>query len=364
MMLALPIVPPAADNELLGSWIQRTASVYDLSAHQLLDRWQVAPGPKAGTMPSVEMRVVGANAVPVVADRMRAPLRTVAAMIPEATDWIVACDADVAVCPPCLSDDDANRKARFRRRGWAQCWQVLCPQHRISLVDMQDWRSRQLEPAHIDRPHQRNANGWIVALGNGRGRGARGGRRGFSVRTAIGAIAQLEGAIRGALAGRRPHAPSWGNIEPEDFLRVVRDVTTFVLSRFEPDDQRRPLCIRDLHCFTAGASTHCFERFRQRQKCAGQGGLADVASLAQVGEVGWRRCALFWARELMHARTERSWLPLSLRRDRYERQRASLADQSRAGIEWLYDRAQQWPEGYRRQRWQGLEAAASACLIS
>ena len=32
-MLPLPIVPPAAEGELLGSWIQRTASVYDLSAH-------------------------------------------------------------------------------------------------------------------------------------------------------------------------------------------------------------------------------------------------------------------------------------------------------------------------------------------
>jgi hypothetical protein len=42
------------------------------------------------------------------------------------------------------------------------------------------------------------------------------------------AITQLEVAIRRALAGRRPHAPSWGDIEPAGFLRVVRDVTTFV----------------------------------------------------------------------------------------------------------------------------------------
>ena len=48
----------------------------------------------------------------------------------------------------------------------------------------------------------------------------------------------------------------------------------------------------------------CFERLRQRQTNAGKGGRADVARLAQVGEVGWRRCALFWARELMHARTD------------------------------------------------------------
>jgi hypothetical protein len=48
------------------------------------------------------MRVVGANAVPVIVERMRAPLQAVSAMIPVATDWIVACDADVAVvCGVC-----------------------------------------------------------------------------------------------------------------------------------------------------------------------------------------------------------------------------------------------------------------------
>jgi hypothetical protein len=61
MTVALPIVPPAAESELLGSWIQRTASVYDLSAHDLLDRWKVAMGTNAGAIPSVEVRVVAGS---------------------------------------------------------------------------------------------------------------------------------------------------------------------------------------------------------------------------------------------------------------------------------------------------------------
>ena len=85
-MLPLPIVPPAADNELLGSWIQRTASVYDLSAHQLLDWWQVPPGLDGDAIPSVGVRLIAANAVPLAALRMRASLQAVSVMIPEVTD--------------------------------------------------------------------------------------------------------------------------------------------------------------------------------------------------------------------------------------------------------------------------------------
>ena len=290
---------------------------------------------------------------------MRASLQAVSVMIPEATDWIVASDADVAVCPQCLGDDDAAGTPRFRRREWAQCWQVLCVRHRLPLVDMRGWRSGrlELEPVRADIPMRRNVNGRIVALG-------RQGNRKLSGRAAMSAIAQMEVAIRGALGGRRPHAPSWGDIEPAGFLRVVCDVTTFVLSGFVADDAGAPLCVRDLHRFRARDSIRCFERLRKRQTNAGQGGFTGLARLAHVGEVGWRRCALFWARELMHVRTERSWLPLPLRRDRHERQRVSLACQSRAAIGWLCERAGQWPERYRRQRWQGLEAALEGCLTS
>jgi len=144
MTHALPIVPPAADNELLGSWLERIAAVYDLSAHQLLDRWQVAPGPRAGTMPSVEMRVVAAHAMPLVADRTRTSPQVLWGMIPTVPEWLVASDADVAVCLRCLADDDAAGRPRFRRGGWGICCQVHCSQHRVPLIDMRGWRSRRL----------------------------------------------------------------------------------------------------------------------------------------------------------------------------------------------------------------------------
>jgi len=49
-------------------------------------------------------------------------------------------------------------------------------------------------------------------------------------------------------------------------------------------------------------------------------------------------------------------------RDRHERQRALLAEQSAAAIEWLAQRARVWPDRYCRQRWAGLEASAQAVV--
>ena len=345
MTVPLPIVPPAAEDELLGSWMQRTASVYDLSAHQMLDGWQVAPMAKMRASSSLEIRVVSDNAAALIAHRMRATPQVISAMLPAAPDWFVACAVDIAVCLQCLATDDSAGVPRFRRRYWGECWQVLCSQHRTPLVDMVDWRSRDLKQLLVGGAVRRNASGKVVAVGRQSGRGP-------PVRIAMNAIAQMEVVIRGALAGRRPQAASWGDIGADEFLKVVRDVTTFLLTRFDPADPRPLLCVRELNRYQDGASVHCFERPRQRQTEARQGGCPSLVSLASVGEAGWRRCALFWARELMHAKTARPWLPLPLKRDRQERQRAAVSYQNEAGIEWLAERVLQWPERYRAQRWR------------
>lgn len=272
-------------------------------------------------------------------------------MIPTVPEWLVASDADVPVCVRCLAEDDAAERPRFRRGPWGICSQVHCSQHRVPLVDMRGWRSgRLVETACVDQPLLRNANGSIVALG-------RRGDRGLYARAATRAICQLEVAIRGALDGKRPHAASWGEVDPEGFLRVVRDVATFVLNRFKPDDPRALLCVRHSHGDMAVDSVRSFDQLHQRKTIAGTGALGGFVSLAQVGKVGRRRSALYWTRELMHARIDRSVLPLPLGRERHVRQTALLAGQSNAGIEWLSERARQWPERYRRQRWWSLEAA-------
>ena len=180
------------------------------------------------------MRVIAANAVPLVALRMRASIQAVSVMIPEATDWIVANDADVAVCPQCLGDDDAAGTPRFRRREWAQCWQVLCVRHRLPLVDMRGWRSGRLELEPVRAEHTDAAKRQWPDRRTGQARKSR------AVWAGRDECDRPDGGRHPRCPrGRRPHAPSWGDIEPVGFLRVVCDVTTFVLSGFVADDRAR-----------------------------------------------------------------------------------------------------------------------------
>ena len=169
------------------------------------------------------------------------------------------------------------------------------------------------------------------------------------------ALIQMEVAIAGALEGRRPHAASWGRIPAADFLDVVQVVTTFVLSRFA---SRKALsfCESEILRYKDDAPTHCFARQRSSDLDK-PGRQTGVVGLAQAGDVGWRRCALFWARELMHARTARIWLPPPLKQDRQQRQRIASERQCNAGIEWLAERVNGWPEPYKAQRWRDWKPA-------
>lgn len=210
---------------------------------------------------------------------------------------------------------------------------------------MADWRSRDLKRLLVGEAVWRNASGKVLTAGRQFGRGP-------SVRIAMNAIAPMEVATRGALAGRRQYAASWGDIGAEEFLQVVRGVTTFVLGRLDPADSRPLLCVRELHRYQDAVSVHCFERPRQRQKEMGQGGCPSLVSLASVGEAGGPRRALFWARELMHSKTARPLPPFPLKRDHQERQRAAICNQNEAGIEWLAECTLHWPERYRDQCWR------------
>lgn len=66
-----PIVP--IEGELPGSWLQRTARSYDLSAAQILDGWLIPSAPRS----SLEHRVLQPSASEHVVMRMRAPLRPI-----------------------------------------------------------------------------------------------------------------------------------------------------------------------------------------------------------------------------------------------------------------------------------------------
>ena len=125
---------------------------------------------------------------------------------------------------------------------------------------MPGWCSGGLEAAHTVLGLQRNASGKVVRIG-GIQRPWYLRRRHPSVQVAIDAVVQMEVAIGGALAGRRPDAASWGEISAPEFLTVAQDVTTFVLSRFDSGAQR-PFCAIETFPYEDDTSRRCFARLR------------------------------------------------------------------------------------------------------
>jgi hypothetical protein len=81
--------------------MQRTASVYDLSAQELLDRW-LPPRQIVQSKPSVQARVVAASAITDVMGRIHALPEAMQAMLPSSDAWLVGSDTDIAVCTRCL----------------------------------------------------------------------------------------------------------------------------------------------------------------------------------------------------------------------------------------------------------------------
>jgi hypothetical protein len=77
------------------------------------------------------------------------------------------------------------------------------------------------------------------------------------------------------------------------------------------------------------------------------------STLASVGDIGMRRSAFFWARELMHAKSARPWLQSSARVGRIYRQAQILQRQPSNGLIWLTDRMKHWPTEYVERWWEG-----------
>ena len=110
MTQPLPSIPQPYPDELLGSWLERTASFYLITPDRILDDWSI---PRLAGV-SLEHRIIRSYALEEVGARMRTPLAAIMAMIPaEATvGWLVTSMTDLAVCPMCLQEDDAARRPR------------------------------------------------------------------------------------------------------------------------------------------------------------------------------------------------------------------------------------------------------------
>lgn len=358
MIPALPIVPPRYPGEALGCWLDRVGGIYDRTAGQLLDEWlhayeRDAPSGRRG----LEARIDLATA-PLVAQRLRIPASDANALISAPTGWVVEDPKDVAVCPACLHGDDLLGRPRYRRAAWTHCWRVTCPAHRRPLFRMPDWRRADVARLVGAQGHRRTVLGRrILSHANPSS------RSGDPIGPAIVAVRELENVIEAALLGRRPARARWGSIEAADFAAVAMDVSSFLLTNFS-DRAMRPICVQDLKRFVDSAHVGFFSRRSQPHQTWSE--MTGPLTLANAGDVGLRRCALFWTRELMHARSARPWIDAGLRDNRPRRQAAVLNRQCSTGLAWLAERMTRWPTGYRENWWTGtrLLGLPSAVVIA
>ena len=264
-------------------------------------------------------------------------------------EWIVLHGADTPVCPLCLLEDDEVNRPRYRRIDWNLAWLTRCSVHRTPLIRLPNWATAPVRAWRNPRFHRRSASGRIVQVAQRRRQVSASER--VPIRIANNAVNQIERTIRAALMGRKPRADRWGNLSAKQFLDIFEDVSSFVLTRFS---HSKALCTTDTGYFIDHAPVRFFTRVSRPTYQSYE--RYGVASLEAVGDVGLRRCALFWTRELMHIDTARPWLPINQQNSRFRRLDVALHRQPIEAQGWLAQRALEWPDEYRTSWWADMAA--------
>ena len=344
MTPALPIVPRRLPGEATSSWLHRIGKVYEVDPHSILDEWLAGAIPDFTTSrTSIESRI-NPRTISIIAHRTRIPQSMADSLIAGPASWVTESSEELPVCPKCLLSDDRNGSTRYKRTEWSYSWRTTCSRHRSILIYSEEW-SDQSQVAKgfgkvIKRPalagSMRSASIPLKSTNH------------VKDHFAIASIREIETAIRRALAGHGPPRKLWGPIGAQDFLMVVQDVASFVLTNFS-DQPLPPICTMDLEQFSRSGEIACFARRPRRREPWSEH--SKVATLASIGDPGLRRCALFWVRDLMHMNSTRRWINVHLRTDRVRRQARTLERQCSEGLAWLAQRMERWPAKYRNNWW-------------
>ncbi len=340
--VALPIVPKRLYDEAPSSWLRRIGELYEVDPHSILDEWlSLHSTDSICRRTSIESRIDACTAS-VIAQRTRLPEELSDSLIVGPKTWVTESPEELPVCAQCLLSDDQAERPRYKRNEWSYCWRATCSKHGALLVytpnisDQACTQSRPWHPAkksalsssrHSTRPRKSNH---------------------VKDTRAIDSIREIESAILRALHGRAPYRKFWGPIKAPEFLMVVQDVASFVLTNFS-ERPLAPICTLDVAQFSQSGEVACFAR-RPRPHLPWTGA-SKVVTLASVGDPGLRRCALFWVRDLMHLTSVRQWTDPSSNSNRTRRQAKTLNRQCSEGLAWLAHRMQQWPPEYRDTWW-------------
>jgi hypothetical protein len=163
------------------------------------------------------------------------------------------------------------------------------------------------------------------------------------------ALEEMQMAIQRAIAGEAPDFLVWGPLRADEFLQIVRDVTSWALTNFEafrarPAAEESPTGILQTAWPYFGKAT----RFQPPFNSVG-----GVRALSSVNDPAIRCPALWWAHVLL-AESHRCRNPSEMGLP--ARQWSLLQSQCPAGLHWLMERMTHWPADYARQYWTPLES--------
>ena len=145
---ALPIVPPIEEDELISSWLERTARFYGQAVQAMLHR--VGRPPRSVDLSALDLGMPQAALKTMAAllgtDAGHLAGRTIAAAYPWATGLVARGSLGpqgrrgpklrYAACPHCLEQQRLERGVSWLRRAWVLAPRTVCSAHHVPLVTM------------------------------------------------------------------------------------------------------------------------------------------------------------------------------------------------------------------------------------
>ena len=344
MTRPLPICPTPFGDESLDSWLERIGQEYGYSRAKLLCAAGVRErlGPK--TFPRDPTRPRELPVLAVLTRRSLADLQRRAALSP--STWTVHAANDFIFCLHCALEDQITQRAPYQRARWYSAGRVGCPIHRHWL-----WSARaRFGCGHIDRLRRdrepisqrvwyEHFDAECRALDRLRERDAE----------VIDSLREFESVIDAAHRGVSPPEDQWGVLEPTEFLHIVRDITSWSVTNFEPFRSTPAACMVVAH-----ESLSDFEPFRWPSRSnLPWDHRVGATPIHRVFNPSMRRTALWTAHALLarrHPRRPYQGRALGVR----ERRRRIFRYQNGESLSWLVARAHHWPRDYVQHHWNRL----------
>jgi TniQ len=338
-----PISPPPAEDESLHSWFERVGARYGLSPRRMLEA-AIKPlriSPVAINSISVGGCLRGDRSIAKRVARLGGlPATTQAQLWPPLTGWELSHHEFVAFCPSCCREDLSQDRIPYGRRLWQQAYCTVCTVHHLPLLRR---RRVQVERWTLQQVDKDVSAAYANSYGHFKGPK----REPWVHYYLIYALIELQRAAARAVRGIRPPRRQWGNIGCQDFLKVLRDITSWGLDHFD--------CVP---AWSAAEDLSPIER-SEGQKLVGRhrrsigGGLTDrsnTPSLVHISDPALRGSALWLAHSLMASYHQDA-------SDRHTgvrpqaRQTMRLVGLPAAARLSLSLRMQTWPTKYRERRW-------------